>query len=360
METNDKKYTIYMHTSPSMKRYIGITSQDPIRRWKSDGSGYKEQPYFWNAIQKYGWDNFKHEIILQNETLEYACAVEKCLIQHYKTYDKLHGYNLTLGGEGRLLTDEQKKELSANRQGPNACGYGYFPSEETKKKMSDAAKNKVFTKETREKMSNAKKKVVYQYNLSGEYINTFKSATEGAHTTGTNIGNLCACCRNVVKQANGFFWSYSFIDDINLIKRYLDGEISFSVIQTRNEKQVVQMDLSDHELQTFNSINDASQETGIPAQEISQACKNPNKVTREFKWKFLENTSNNNFKIINQKSKPYRYSQQKPLVYYRSDRNRWIAYIIHNGKRKIIKTCKTKKEAVDAYFEYLNKKQEEN
>lgn len=121
METNDKKYIIYMHTSPSVKRYIGITSQEPNKRWKSDGSGYKEQPYFWNAIQKYGWGNFKHEILMQDVTFENACKLEQEFIQYYKTYDRAYGYNLTLGGEGRLLTDEQKKKLSEQRQGPNAC-----------------------------------------------------------------------------------------------------------------------------------------------------------------------------------------------------------------------------------------------
>ena len=354
MNINDKKYIVYMHISPSQKRYIGITSQDPQKRWKSDGSGYKEQSYFWNAIKKYGWDKFQHKILLQNETFEYACKVERCLIKHYKTYDSRYGYNLTLGGEGRVLTEEQKKELSEQRQGINACGYGYFPSDETKKKMSDAAKNRKFAKNTIEKMANAKQKIVYQYSLDGEYINTFQSATNGAKATNTNIGNLCACCRNIVKQANGYFWSYAFIDDPNLIKNYLDGEISFASIQTRNEKPVIQMNLEGYELQVFKSIKDASQATNIPTQEISQACKNPNKVTREFKWKFDENTFNNNLEILNQKSNPCLYGKKKPLVYYKSSRNRWIAYRMQNGKRKTIKTCKTKEEAIEAYFKYYN------
>ena len=305
METNDKKYIIYMHTSPSMKRYIGITSLSPDKRWRN-GNGYKEQSYFWRAIQKYGWDNFDHEILMHDVSFEEACALEQKFIQQYKTYDRSCGYNLTLGGEGRLLTDEQKKELSAQRQGVNACGYGYFPSEETKKKMSETAKDKVFTKVTREKMADSKKKNVYQYHLSGEFINAFSSASDGAAATGTNIGNLCACCRNVVKQANGFFWSYSFIEDPSIIERYLSGEIDFSVIKTRNEKQVIQMDLNNNELNIFDSIRDASQATGIPAQEISQACKNPNKVTREFKWKFSDDAQDSKFEIVNQKKGLFR------------------------------------------------------
>ena len=359
MKTNDKKYIVYMHTSPSMKRYVGITSLEPDKRWKN-GNGYKDQSYFWNAIQKYGWDNFNHEILIQDASFEEACVLEQEFIQYYKTYDKSYGYNLTLGGEGRILTEEQKKKLSEQRQGQNACGYGYFPSEETKKKMSDAAKNKVFTKDTREKMSNAKKKTVYQYTLDGEFIDMFESATDASKATNTNVGNLCACCRNVVKHANGFFWSYSFIDNPYIIKCYIDGDIDFSVIKTRNEKHVVQMNLNNIELCTFDSIRDASLETGIPAQEISQACKNQNKVTRKFKWKFLENDMAENFNIINQNSNPCTYGKQKALVYYKGSKNRWIAYTMIDGKRKTIKTCKTKEEAITAYWEYFDREQKEN
>ena len=51
-----------MHVSPSKKYYIGITSQAVNKRWKN-GKGYKSSPYFYNAIQKYGWNNFEHNIL---------------------------------------------------------------------------------------------------------------------------------------------------------------------------------------------------------------------------------------------------------------------------------------------------------
>lgn len=359
METNDKKWTVYMHTSPSNKRYIGITSQIPEKRWHKDGSGYKEQLYFWRAIQKYGWDNFKHEIIATDKSFNEACEMEKDLIKQYKTYDDKYGYNCTLGGEGRLLTNDQKEQLSQQRQGTHACGYGYFPSDKTKLKMSNAAKNKTFSNETRNKMANAKKKIVYQYDLNGNFINKFNSASEAALNTNTNRGNLCACCRNVVKQANGFFWSYSFINNPELIKKYLDGEIIFSTIKSRNEKKVVQMDLDGNDLKIFNSIKEASEETGISAQEISQACKNPKKITREFKWKFKEDNLYNTFKIIENKNNLNLNKKNKPLVYYRKVSNKWVAYIRNNGKKKTIKTCTTKEDAINAYFEYLNKNKKE-
>lgn len=60
----EKTWFVYKHTSPSNKVYIGITSQKPIYRW-NNGLGYNKQQYFWRAIQKYGWENFFHEILFE-------------------------------------------------------------------------------------------------------------------------------------------------------------------------------------------------------------------------------------------------------------------------------------------------------
>lgn len=43
-EVSDKKYCIYKHTSPSNKSYIGITSMNPLDRWKN-GNGYSHNSY---------------------------------------------------------------------------------------------------------------------------------------------------------------------------------------------------------------------------------------------------------------------------------------------------------------------------
>lgn len=73
----NNKWCVYKHTSPSGGIYIGITKQNPIVRW-NNGFGYKRNPHFYNAIQKYGWNNFQHEIIFSNLTQEEA---EKCYLR---------------------------------------------------------------------------------------------------------------------------------------------------------------------------------------------------------------------------------------------------------------------------------------
>ena len=79
--TSSNTFIVYKHTSPSNKVYIGITEFNPYFRWKNNGSGYKHQSVFFNAIIKYGWINFKHEIIAEHLTKQEALDKEEELIQ---------------------------------------------------------------------------------------------------------------------------------------------------------------------------------------------------------------------------------------------------------------------------------------
>ena len=63
-------YCVYKHTNKiNGKVYIG-QSMNPKDRWSRQGHQYKGCTYFYNAIQKYGWNNFIHEILIDNLTQE--------------------------------------------------------------------------------------------------------------------------------------------------------------------------------------------------------------------------------------------------------------------------------------------------
>jgi group I intron endonuclease len=174
MSYKDKTtWKVYIHTTPSGKSYIGITSRKVNKRWGTNGQYYVGSPYFYRAIQKYGWDNIKHDILEDNLSFDEAINKEKYYIEFYKSNNPQYGYNLTKGGEGAYgykMPDEKRKLLSCNRQGINSVGYNHFPSKETKIKMSNSNKNKQFSDDTRKKMSIEKCKEVYQYNLDGVFI----------------------------------------------------------------------------------------------------------------------------------------------------------------------------------------------
>lgn len=116
-------YCVYIHENLiNGKKYIGITTQEPQKRW-GNGKNYKKSSYFRLAVEKYGWDNFKHIIIEQNLSKEDACKLEQELINKYKTNDRKHGYNNSVGGEiGTLgshhkLSQETKDKMSKAKKG---------------------------------------------------------------------------------------------------------------------------------------------------------------------------------------------------------------------------------------------------
>lgn len=87
-------YSVYKHTNLiNNKSYIGITSQKCENRWGLDGKGYELQPKFYRAIQKYGWNNFQHDILYTNLDKETALKIEADLIQTYNTIK--NGYNIS-------------------------------------------------------------------------------------------------------------------------------------------------------------------------------------------------------------------------------------------------------------------------
>ena len=93
-----RTWFVYRHTSPRGKVYIGITSKPrPELRW-ANGTGYTGHTYFKRAIEKYGWDNIKHEIVLSGISKEGAIYTERYLIRWYKMHNL--SYNITNGGEG--------------------------------------------------------------------------------------------------------------------------------------------------------------------------------------------------------------------------------------------------------------------
>ena len=123
----NKKFIVYIHISPSNKKYVGITSRSPNQRW-NNGKGYKNNEHFYNSIQKYGWNNFKHIIVAENLSKEEACELEIKLIKKFNTQDYHFGYNNTSGGEHTTFSNESKKKMSESKK-------GYIPSQATIEKL---------------------------------------------------------------------------------------------------------------------------------------------------------------------------------------------------------------------------------
>lgn len=186
MEPN---FCVYKHTSPSGKVYIGITGQTPENRWQG-GLGYKHNEYFFRAILRYGWDNFKHEILHTGLTKAEACAAEVALIAAYHSNEKAHGYNITNGGETFKHSPESIEKMRANRKGKGRRQL----SEHTKALQREHHAG-----------GDSPKRVVC---LTTGKI--YASINDAARDTGVDKGPISRCCRGVkhYNTAGGLRWAY--------------------------------------------------------------------------------------------------------------------------------------------------------
>lgn len=247
-EKQERRWCVYKHTNKiNGKVYIGQTGNIPQRRWQSKGNGYRGNPAFWRAIQKYGWDNFEHEIVFDNLTLEEANQLEIKLIAEYNSTDSNCGYNLTYGGKNGKHSEETKKKISEAQRGEKgnnwgkrgelSARYGIKHTEEARRKMREnsprlSGKDNGFygkrhTEETKRKMrenhydcfgennsfygkhhSLETKRKLGKPVKCIELNQTFFTITEAQEVTGVDRSLIVKCCKGKRKTAGDYHWEY--------------------------------------------------------------------------------------------------------------------------------------------------------
>lgn len=164
------------------KSYIGITHnlakriKDHVRFSIND---YRIKGYIHKAINKYGIDNFKVEIICICDTDKKLNAKEVYYISFYKTHNPNYGYNLTLGGDREI------------------------PNEETILK----------------KIKSSHKVKVGQYDLNGNLLSTFSSIKEAERVLNIRESDIHRCHKNNW-SAGGFLFKKFTVNAIDKISPY--------------------------------------------------------------------------------------------------------------------------------------------
>lgn len=300
-KSEERNYVVYMHTSPSGKRYIGITCRRPIRRWGGNGYGYIKNEYFWRAIQKYGWDNFSHEILYTNLTKEEAKQKEIELIAFYDLTNPNKGYNITPGGDCNInvipkpvkqytidgvfikeydCIQDAAEETDINRGNISLCcnnerkttsGYIWRFSDDdlTDEHLiwcnSGSQENKWVP--------------VYQYSKSGEFIRKYKNLSLAASENNTSIASIVSCCKGDSKLIANSIWRYTYEE---LTQEYIDWCNS-----RKHEKvSVLQYDLSGEFIEKFDGVKLAGRLTGTNPSSIVRCCKGTQKTAGGFVWKY--------------------------------------------------------------------------
>lgn len=206
-----KKYKVYKHIFPNNKIYIGITSYKNVnQRWKC-GVGYINQPVMKNAINKYGWENIKHEILFDNLTKEEAEQKEIELIAFYKSNEKQYGYNVQSGGNLRGELSEEGRSVLSNKMKGNK---NPMKDEKIKQKFIQKIKGKKISDKTKKLMSKNSKRKIKIFCITTNEI--FDSITQASKKFNIDTSCIIHCCKGVRYSTGGYRFSY--LDNIEYIK----------------------------------------------------------------------------------------------------------------------------------------------
>lgn len=236
-------YTVYMHRNKiNNKVYIGITSQSCHDRWRRAGEGYKQQPKFYNAIQKYGWDNFEHIILFTNLTAVEADEKEISLIALYNSIE--NGYNIKKGG------------------------HSYQHNDITKEKLKTIMSGKKHTEEAKQKMREHTTKIPVKCVETNQKYESIRAAS-----TATNIdaSSISRCCKGQQLTAGKYHWEY--LNQTNKIILKNDQRFQPVLCITTGKKYI--------------SLAAASRDTGADVSNIRKVCEGKYKTTKKLKWKYI-------------------------------------------------------------------------
>jgi group I intron endonuclease len=145
-------YTLYKITcSANGKVYIGYTSKTADERFQAHllNAKWKRKTALYDAIRKYGSDAFSVETVLTCDDHSSACEQEVRLIAETGCLLPA-GYNMTTGGDGVPLTEEQRAAAGAKKRGvcspkqlaANQRRKGQKASDETRAKLSAARRGR--------------------------------------------------------------------------------------------------------------------------------------------------------------------------------------------------------------------------
>jgi group I intron endonuclease len=283
----EKTFCVYAHTNKvNGKKYVGVTSQDPEKRW-NDGKGYTDrQPHMYNAIQKWGWENFEHEILFSNLSVEEASRIEQSLIDEWQLQNREYGYNAQSGGltsatlsdeikekisialTGRQLTEEHRENISkakkdkplSDKQLEVIEQIKYFNkgkkfTEEHKRHLSESLTGRDFTEEHKQNLSKAKSGKCSE--KQREALHKVSENNKGRKHTEESKAKMSASGKGKIKS---------------------------------NSVKVEQYDINTGEIiDIYASIMDAHNKTGISYHSIWNCVNGISNSASGFKWKKIDN-----------------------------------------------------------------------
>lgn len=277
------------------KKYIG-QSIDIDARWYNHRKDYRNpksssyNTYFYQALRKYGIENFSFDVI--EECMEYELDTKEISwIDKLHTNNREYGYNTTNGGDGvrgywdkpvyqysldgefiaayKSVKDAQRQigitdvGYCASGKGKSAGGYiwSYIKFDSMPKYVRGHTTTEV-----------------YQYALDGTYMQSYPSILEASKSTGVAYRNINSCIHSDSQIRGGdYMWTNKKFNCLPPYKRNL-----------RKSPPVIQFGLDGNIVAEYDSLAGANEATGVPKINISRCCKGHSKTAGGYRWQYKE------------------------------------------------------------------------
>ena len=244
---------------------------------------------FHKDLREFGEDNFKFDII-EECSIDELDERERYWIFYYHTYIKdplcKGGYNMTPGGD-------------------SGTGESF-------------------------------RKPVCQYDLKGNFIQEFESASEAARQLSVFKSNITSACRGESSQCGGYQWKYK------------DDDKEITKINFIGKRLVEKYNFLGELLDTYDNALIAAQQNNICHQSITACCRGEMNFAGEFQWKYKDD---------NKEIKVRGKSNGKPVGQYDKNGNLIKIYPSYSAaeretsiNRNRISRAIGKKIEVDGYY----------
>lgn len=227
---------IYKIENPNGKVYIGQSVDIKLRWRKYKSLNCGNQTKLLNSFKKYGVGSHKFEILENCDEL-LLNERERYWQDYYNVISNGLNCRLTEASDksGRLSDDTKIRIGNANRgkifsedvrknmrkpksntsnmgkrdmSGKNNPFYNKTHSDEAKTKIREKRKEQIITEETKQKISNNHKKPIIQLTIDGEFIKEYTSRNEAAIQIGISATSISNNIAGRKKSAGGFLWKY--------------------------------------------------------------------------------------------------------------------------------------------------------
>lgn len=131
------------------------------------------------------------------------------------------------------------------------------------------------------KLSSITKSII-QFDLDMNIINEFNSINDASKILNIKRQNISSVCKNTNLTAGGFRF---------LLKDDYDETKDYTIIENSN-KIVVQLDINNNFIKTYNTLTLASKELNIQVSHISSCCKGKRNTTGGFKFMYVDDYKN--------------------------------------------------------------------